>query len=246
LHTPSIPQLGCLCRNCRVTLRSRALYRYGVPGHQDQAALECVIARAQGLVGVKAQAASQIGLNRPLHDKVTMISPNLLVEAEVPVFKVCQRQGEFVVTFPRAYHRSDVCPFESVPETVLHLCMYIHVYVSIHTSRHACMHACIHTHTFTCTPAHAHTCTYVHTEPCKCCTQRLTCTPHSGFSTASTWWSQSILQTKGGFRMASRACKPTAHYIASLSLVHPCPARVPIHFFFLGVSTHTRTRTCTA
>ena len=105
-----MPQLGCLCPNCRVTLRSRVLlYRYGVPGHQDQA-LERVIAQAQGLDGIRPHAASRIGLNRPLHDKVTMISPNLLVEAKVPVFKVCQRQGEFVVTFPRAYHRSDVCP----------------------------------------------------------------------------------------------------------------------------------------
>lgn len=103
-----IPRLICLSPNCRLTLRSALLYRYAVPGHKHME-LESVVARMQELGGIDAQT-SPSGLNRPLCDKVTMISPNLLLQAEVPVFKVCQYPGEIIITFPRAYHRSDVCP----------------------------------------------------------------------------------------------------------------------------------------
>eukprot|EP00850_Spirogloea_muscicola_P018267 SM000166S02448 [mRNA] locus=s166:30996:36046:+ [translate_table: standard] len=39
-----------------------------------------------------------------LFGKTTMFSPKLLVEAGVPVVRAVQQCGEFVVTFPRAYH----------------------------------------------------------------------------------------------------------------------------------------------
>jgi len=126
-------------------------------------------------------------------------------------------------------------PIESVLDTLLHLCIYVHVCVSIHTSRHASMHASIHTHTFTSMPAHAHTCTYVHSEPCKCCMQRLTCTPHSGFSTgfnvsesvnfANEGWIPYGIKSLQGYR--------SSHRESVIGTPLPC---TPIHsFFFWGV-----------
>lgn len=39
-----------------------------------------------------------------LAEKTTMFSPGILVQHDVPVFKAVQMPGEFVITFPRAYH----------------------------------------------------------------------------------------------------------------------------------------------
>lgn len=39
-----------------------------------------------------------------LHQLVTIMNPNILMDAGVPVFRADQHAGEFVVTFPRAYH----------------------------------------------------------------------------------------------------------------------------------------------
>jgi hypothetical protein len=39
-----------------------------------------------------------------LHHITTMFSPRLLQAAEVPVYKIVQYEGEYVVTFPRAFH----------------------------------------------------------------------------------------------------------------------------------------------
>lgn len=36
--------------------------------------------------------------------KTTLFPPNILSEHGVPVYKAVQKPGEFVVTFPRAYH----------------------------------------------------------------------------------------------------------------------------------------------
>lgn len=35
---------------------------------------------------------------------VTMVDPRWLVSRGIPVFRARQREGQFVVTFPRAYH----------------------------------------------------------------------------------------------------------------------------------------------
>lgn len=39
-----------------------------------------------------------------LHHLVTIMNPTLLQESGVPIYKIHQKAGEFVVTFPRAYH----------------------------------------------------------------------------------------------------------------------------------------------
>ncbi|KAM7272491.1 hypothetical protein ACFE04_027154 [Oxalis oulophora] len=44
------------------------------------------------------------GASKLLEQKTTMFPPNILLQNNVPVYKAHQRPGEFVVTFPRAYH----------------------------------------------------------------------------------------------------------------------------------------------
>lgn len=39
-----------------------------------------------------------------LLEKTTMFPPNILLKHDIPVCKAVQKPGEFVVTFPRAYH----------------------------------------------------------------------------------------------------------------------------------------------
>ena len=36
--------------------------------------------------------------------KTTLFSPNILLEHDVPVYKAVQKPGEFIISFPRAYH----------------------------------------------------------------------------------------------------------------------------------------------
>jgi len=36
--------------------------------------------------------------------KTTMFPPNFLLDYNVPVYKAVQKPGEFIITFPRAYH----------------------------------------------------------------------------------------------------------------------------------------------
>ena len=36
--------------------------------------------------------------------KTTLFPPNILLEHDVPVYRAVQNPGEFVITFPRAYH----------------------------------------------------------------------------------------------------------------------------------------------
>lgn len=39
-----------------------------------------------------------------LSGKTTLFPPNILLEHGVPVYKTVQKPGEFIITFPRAYH----------------------------------------------------------------------------------------------------------------------------------------------
>ncbi|XP_064417731.1 lysine-specific demethylase 5A [Latimeria chalumnae] len=68
---------------------------YGVPG--------CA---AEQLEAVMRKLAPELFEYQPdlLHQLVTMMNPNVLMEHEVPVYRTNQCAGEFVITFPRAYH----------------------------------------------------------------------------------------------------------------------------------------------
>uniref|UniRef100_A0A164ZCB1 JmjC domain-containing protein n=1 Tax=Daucus carota subsp. sativus TaxID=79200 RepID=A0A164ZCB1_DAUCS len=46
-----------------------------------------------------------------LHKLVTQLSPSILKSEDVPVFRCVQNAGEFVLTFPRAYHAGFNCGF---------------------------------------------------------------------------------------------------------------------------------------
>lgn len=68
---------------------------YGVPG-----------SRAEDFEAAMKSAAPELFQSQPdlLHQLVTIMNPNILMNANVPVYRTDQHAGEFVVTFPRAYH----------------------------------------------------------------------------------------------------------------------------------------------
>lgn len=68
---------------------------YGVPGSQAEAFERSMKRLAPNLF------ESQPDL---LHQLVTICNPSSLIEDKVPIHRVNQYSGEFVVTFPRAYH----------------------------------------------------------------------------------------------------------------------------------------------
>ncbi|KXJ81391.1 hypothetical protein RP20_CCG000730 [Aedes albopictus] len=68
---------------------------YGVPG-----------TRAEEFEVAMKSAAPELFQSQPdlLHQLVTIMNPNILMNANVPVYRTDQHAGEFIVTFPRAYH----------------------------------------------------------------------------------------------------------------------------------------------
>ena len=70
---------------------------YGVPGN---------VKAADGLEKVFKNYLSMKMRDVPdlLHHITTMFSPRLLQNAEVPVYKLLQHEGEYVITFPRCFH----------------------------------------------------------------------------------------------------------------------------------------------
>uniref|UniRef100_A0A8D3B8Q5 [histone H3]-trimethyl-L-lysine(4) demethylase n=1 Tax=Scophthalmus maximus TaxID=52904 RepID=A0A8D3B8Q5_SCOMX len=68
---------------------------YGVPA-----------SAAEQLEAVMKKLAPELFDSQPdlLHQLVTIMNPNVLMEHGVPVYRTNQCAGEFVVTFPRAYH----------------------------------------------------------------------------------------------------------------------------------------------
>lgn len=68
---------------------------YGVPGCEAEAFEKSM-----------KRVAPELFESQPdlLHQLVTICNPSTLIEDKVPVYKVNQFAGEFVVTFPRAYH----------------------------------------------------------------------------------------------------------------------------------------------
>ena len=75
---------------------------YGIPGHAapdfEKVVREHVYNR-EILSSEGVDAAFDILLG-----KTTMFPPNILLEHNVPVYKAVQKPGEFIITFPRAYH----------------------------------------------------------------------------------------------------------------------------------------------
>ncbi|XP_056174515.1 lysine-specific demethylase JMJ13 isoform X3 [Syzygium oleosum] len=75
---------------------------YGVPGH---AALDFEnVVREHVYTTDILSANGEDGAFDLLLGKTTLFPPNILLKHDVPVFKAVQKPGEFVVTFPRAYH----------------------------------------------------------------------------------------------------------------------------------------------
>lgn len=68
---------------------------YGVPGSKAECFEESM-----------KSAAPELFHSQPdlLHQLVTIMNPNILMGAGVPVYRTDQHAGEFVITFPRAYH----------------------------------------------------------------------------------------------------------------------------------------------
>ncbi|CAA2994583.1 Hypothetical predicted protein [Olea europaea subsp. europaea] len=75
---------------------------YGIPGH---AALDFErIVREHVYTHDILSANEEDGAFDVLLGKTTLFPPNILLDHDVPVFKAVQKPGEFVITFPRAYH----------------------------------------------------------------------------------------------------------------------------------------------
>ncbi|XP_077234939.1 lysine-specific demethylase JMJ13-like [Tasmannia lanceolata] len=75
---------------------------YGIPGH---AALEFekVVREHVYTRDILSNGGDDAAFD-VLLGKTTMFPPNILLEHGVPVYKAVQKPGEFVITFPRAYH----------------------------------------------------------------------------------------------------------------------------------------------
>ncbi|XP_028782040.1 lysine-specific demethylase JMJ18 [Neltuma alba] len=75
---------------------------YGVPGNH-----------ATSLEGAMRKHMPDLFEEQPnlLNELVTQLSPSILKSEGVPIFRTVQHSGEFVITFPRAYHAGFNCGF---------------------------------------------------------------------------------------------------------------------------------------
>uniref|UniRef100_A0A6N2K4N6 JmjC domain-containing protein n=1 Tax=Salix viminalis TaxID=40686 RepID=A0A6N2K4N6_SALVM len=75
---------------------------YGIPGH---AALKFEqVVREHVYSHDILSSDGEDGAFDVLLGKTTLFPPNILLEHDVPVYKAVQKPGEFIITFPRAYH----------------------------------------------------------------------------------------------------------------------------------------------
>ncbi|XP_031261595.1 lysine-specific demethylase JMJ706 isoform X2 [Pistacia vera] len=75
---------------------------YGIPGH---AALKFEkVVRERVYTNDILSTDGEDGAFDVLLGKTTLFPPNILLEQDVPVYKAVQKPGEFIITFPRAYH----------------------------------------------------------------------------------------------------------------------------------------------
>ncbi|KAF2308817.1 hypothetical protein GH714_020307 [Hevea brasiliensis] len=85
---------------------------YGVPGH---AALDFEkVVREHVYTHDILSTDGEDGAFDVLLGKTTLFPPNILLEHGVPVYKAVQKPGEFVITFPRAYHAGFSHDFKSL------------------------------------------------------------------------------------------------------------------------------------
>ncbi|XP_075481837.1 lysine-specific demethylase JMJ18-like isoform X1 [Primulina tabacum] len=75
---------------------------YGVPGSQASALEDAMRKHLKDLFEEQPDL---------LNELVTQLSPSVLKSEGVPVYRVVQKSGEFVLTFPRAYHCGFNCGF---------------------------------------------------------------------------------------------------------------------------------------
>ncbi|KAL4281159.1 hypothetical protein GQ457_03G020910 [Hibiscus cannabinus] len=75
---------------------------YGVPGH-SALRFEKVVKEHVYTNDILSMDGED-GAFDVLLGKTTLFPPNILLEHDVPVYKAVQNPGEFVITFPRAYH----------------------------------------------------------------------------------------------------------------------------------------------
>lgn len=112
---------------------------YGIPGHAapdfEKVVREHVYNR-EILSSEGVDAAFDVLLG-----KTTLFPPNILLEHNVPVYKAVQKPGEFIVTFPRAYH-AGFSHGEMFMQTFSSSVMHASFHVGIQSYTYlACIHA---------------------------------------------------------------------------------------------------------
>lgn len=97
-------------------------FRYGVPG-----------SKAEAFEQTMKSAAPELFHSQPdlLHQLVTIMNPNILMSAGVPVYRTDQHAGEFVVTFPRAYHAGFNQVIQSINFHIALLIVFLYIRVTI-------------------------------------------------------------------------------------------------------------------
>lgn len=96
--------------DCAFSRFCRRKIRYGVPSESadafERVVFEKVYRRAIRQKNAECQGSAHAFkcALKQLLAKNTLFSPKLLIEAGIPVYKVEQEPGDFILTFPRAYH----------------------------------------------------------------------------------------------------------------------------------------------
>lgn len=75
---------------------------YGVPAHEASQFENTVLHHVYG--NKVSSKLGEDGSFQLLAHKTTMFPPIILLKNDVTVYKAVQKPGEFVITFPRAYH----------------------------------------------------------------------------------------------------------------------------------------------
>nr|XP_043625822.1 lysine-specific demethylase JMJ706-like [Erigeron canadensis] len=81
--------------------------RYGVPSsaaNEFEKVIQHHVYATENLSTENLSTDGPNGAFEMLAEKTTMFPPKILLQNHVPVYKVVQLPGEFVITFPRAYH----------------------------------------------------------------------------------------------------------------------------------------------